>query len=74
MARTGMTLKEFEQLVKLAKKAGILKLKMDGVEIEFDPESLHKKPRNKSTPEVPQSSPYTDEQTLMWSTQGNLDG
>lgn len=66
-----MTLKEFQRLVKFAKKSGITEFKFGDVDVKFSPDAI--------TTNMPESFPepaaeplpqYTDEEMLLWSSHG----
>lgn len=64
-----MTFKELQRIVKFAKKSGIVKLKVDGVELEFTHEALVTRSRKPSKEAAfDPTAQYTDEQMLFWST------
>lgn len=70
-----MDIKELRKLVKFARKQGILKLKMNGLEVELSqnaisPTNITRSPKLEQT-EPPQKQ-YTENDVLFWSTQ-NLD-
>lgn len=67
--------KKISQYVKLCRKAGICFLKIDGLELELgpEPESESKQVSSQpNLPEAPDAPAYTDEELLLWSTQGNF--
>lgn len=67
-----MTFKELQRIVKFAKKSGIVKLKLDGVELEFTHEALMTRPRKATFDTQNELKPiYTPEQELMWSAGGS---
>lgn len=63
-----MDLRELQKMIKLAKKAGLSSLKVDGIELVFSPESLRSDIKgdidNTSTPD--KEDPM---KVLMWSVQ-----
>lgn len=64
-----MNLKEIRELVKFAKKQGILKLKLPDLEIELDPQGLApRRTRTKKSDKDLQDKPqYSDMDALLWS-------
>lgn len=69
-----MTFKDFQKFVKFAKKQGVLKLKVEGMEIEFIHDAVMPQPssRIQAVSMEDAKSQYTDEQMLFWSTHDPL--
>lgn len=79
-----MTKKELKDLIKLCKSSGVLSIKANGVELQFTHEAVSPKEVSvqatyeqkiseliESGPINPKTNkPYTDEETLMWSSGG----
>lgn len=66
-----MDFKEFQRLVKFAKKSGIVKLKLDNVEFEFSLQALDKHPKNSGAElETIKTPQFTEMDALMWSVAG----
>jgi len=67
-----MTVKELRVLIKFARKQGILKLKMNGLEVELSqsaisPTKITRQP--KLVDNTPPPVKYTEEDMLFWSSQ-----
>lgn len=62
-------LKEIEKIIKLARKHGVLELKVGEIELKLSdhpPKKMHKYAKDKDEAETSQP---TDEEMLFWSTQ-----
>jgi hypothetical protein len=66
--------RELTKLINICKKLGVLELKVDGIELKLAPaavlkESKYKQKKSEASDEEI-TTPYSDEDTLFWSSTG----
>jgi len=71
-----MTLKEFQRLVKFAKKSGITEFKFCDVDVKFSPDAIQTAAKPHEGPDVAPDilDQYSSTDVLMWSAQGPENG
>lgn len=68
-----MDLKELKELIKLCKKSGLLKVKVDNVELEFAEHAVTpttRRSKKSDSKETTVTGIYSEEDALFWSVPG----
>ena len=63
-----MDAKQLQKIINICKKMGVLELKFEGIEIKLASTAIV--PRRTKDTKEPDTTPYTEDETLFWSSAG----